>query len=94
MKRTRDFMQEAIPVRVSHARTELMEALDSFSREYAKFEAELDTVKRKGGKGSEQYGSAVQDMNQKVLRDTKKAYKNLEKKWKQFDVSVWAMHLR
>lgn len=94
MKRTREFMQEAIPVRVPQARTELMEALDVFSREYAKFEAELDAVRKKGGKGSEQYGRAVQDMNQKVLKDTKRAYKNLEKKWKQFDVSVWAMHLR
>ena len=94
MKRTKDFMQESIPVRMSSASDQLKKALDDFNRQYAKFEAELDSVRKKGGKGSEQYGQALHDMNQKVLRDTKKAYKNLKNKWEQFDVSVWAMHLR
>lgn len=90
MKSFDQFMlSEAIPIPVEKAYTELDSAQKAFMKQYSIFKKATGFIKESG-----EYGDALIAMDQKVLKKTKKLYAEVQKKQKQFEVSVWAMHLR
>jgi hypothetical protein len=81
-------LTEAIPINVEKAFNELDVAQTTFMKQYAKFKKAVP-IKESG-----EYGDKLNAMDQKIRNATKKAYADVQKKQKQFDQSVWAMHLR
>lgn len=88
MKKLNEFMvTEAIPIPVDRAYVQLIAAQKKFMLKYKQFRKEVI------GESGE-YGDKLTAMDQKILKDTKALYADVQAKQKQFDQSVWAMHLR
>ncbi len=88
-------LDEAIPMDVSKAARQVMSSMAKFMKDYAVFEkAVLPASGEYGEKLKALPKSKLGGYDQKKLTALKKQYAELREKWSQFDVSVWALHLR